>query len=280
MSDCRVVDIAGLTHRGLVRERNEDHFLIGEVHRALAITQSSLPESVNQELDAGAGASLLVVADGVGGLSGGAEASSLAVDAIAAYVSGALRLCRPGLTLEEDLLQEFTSAITASHARLKSESQENPQYRGLATTLTLAFLLGVRAYVAHVGDSRCYVLRGGVADQVTRDQTYAQEMVDQGLLAPEEAQRSRLRRFLSNVVGGSQETDPEVLTYRLTLEPGDSVLLCTDGLTGHIGEEEIARLESLASSSQEACKDLVDAALEAGGRDNITVVVARLSGIG
>ncbi|MBZ0111945.1 MAG: SpoIIE family protein phosphatase, partial [Thermoanaerobaculia bacterium] len=136
-----------------------------------------------------------------------------------------------------------------------------------------AYMLGMRAYIGHVGDSRCYLVRDGEALRLTRDQTYAQALVDQGVLLPREADSSGWGHVLANAVGGTRRDQPEVLTYRCVLQEGDQILLCTDGLTKHVPERRIPELVE-GGSAKEACERLVEAALTGGGSDNVTVVIA------
>lgn len=262
--------VRGLTHKGKLRETNADHFLVAQLHRSLRIVDGSL--EIPEGLEVGPGGHLLVVADGVGDGSG-EEASEIAVDTMLRYISGAMQFCRTDVSLEQDLLEEFTAAICASHDALLEESKSEPG--GMATTLTMTYVLGLRAYVGHVGDSRCYLVRDGKATRITKDQTYAQMLIDQGLLSETKAGRSRLSHVLASAVGGKDEARPSVLTYLMSLRQGDALVLCTDGLTKHVSDAEIADYLSKHASTAEACKVLVETALDRGGSDNVTVIVGR-----
>jgi protein phosphatase len=149
----------------------------------------------------------------------------------------------------------------------------------MGTTLTLAFVLENELFVAHVGDSRCYLLRGGLLYRLTRDHTLVAEMVRQGLLDPEEAARHNFRHVITNVVGGA---DPgvQVEMHELPLEAGDRLLLCSDGLTEMVPEEEILALLGGASDPAAACDRLIERANDHGGRDNVTAVAAFLGSSG
>jgi protein phosphatase len=150
--------------------------------------------------------------------------------------------------------------------------QEDPDYRGMATTLTLYLGVWPRAYLLQVGDSRCYLLRDGELTQMSRDQTMAQELMDMGVTVSSEAMDGRLANTLSSSIGGRQ-TAPAVT--RLDMNWGNVVLLCSDGLTKHVSDERIRdRLRSMTSAKQ-ACEDLLEDALGGGGTDNITLIVGR-----
>jgi protein phosphatase len=217
------------------------------------------------------------VADGMGGAAGGEQASALAVSAIEGFLLNALRWL---LALDGSegtgVLRDFKAAIQRADACVYSAAASNPGLRGMGTTLTMAYSCGTDLFVAHVGDSRCYLLRGGVLLQLTHDDTLVQEMVEKGILTPEKAAEHEFRHVITNVLGGST---PGVHTevHRLSLEAGDVVLLCTDGLTGMVPDEQIAAVLQACSGPQQACEQLVQLANEQGGKDNITAVVARYS---
>ena len=263
---------AGLTDLGRVRESNQDQFVVAEIQRTLAVLDSSLGLTSTPQV-AGPAGHLLVVADGVGGGAGGDRASALALKAFLRYATETMQLGRLGFSLDDDLLEEFSEAIHSSHSRVRREAQTRPELAGMATTLTMAYVLGLRAYIGHVGDSRCYLIRDGEALRLTRDQTYAQALVDRGVLLPRDADASRWSHVLANAVGGERREQPEVLTYRCVLQEGDRLLLCTDGLTKHVPEVEIPK-HFRDATAQESCSRLLEAALEGGGTDNVTVVVA------
>jgi len=280
MKECALLDVHGETHPGHVRPCNEDRYLVGAVRRTLDVLSANLPIDHAHLLEVGPGAHLLVVADGMGGRPAGEEASGLAVETLTAYISGAMSFCRADASLEDDLLEEFSSAISASHRRLVDEGASKRERRGMGTTLTMAFVLGFRAFIAHVGDSRCYLIRDGEALRVTHDQTVAQLLADKGVLRPEEIEGSRWNHVLSSVVGDSEDDTPNVLTDRAALRAGDVLVLCTDGLTKHVADRRIAEIVVESPTSEQACNRLIGSALDGGGTDNITVVVGRFSGEG
>jgi protein phosphatase len=267
------LDLFGVTHRGKVRAENQDHFLLCTVHPHVVIHGTSLPAPETLPLRGERLATLLMVADGVGGGAHGREASQLALETITGYVSSTLRCYHAAGAAEDD---EFLAALRAAaleaHAAVRALAGGRTNIGVMATTLTLAIAVWPRMYVMQVGDSRCYLHKQGVLQQVTRDQTVAQGMVDLGALSAEQAAASPFSSVLSSALGGP-EAAPEVT--RLDLGQGIVVLLCSDGLTKHVSNSEIgARIETMESSEQ-LCRELLDLALERGGTDNITVLAGR-----
>lgn len=271
-------DIFGLTHVGKVRKQNEDQFLIGGIHKALEITNTSLPERHQAKLLGGKLGALLVVADGVGGSAAGAQASGLAVDALVSYITYTMPcFFHFAEDIGGDVLKEISIAFQKSHEKVLTEAATEGGQEGMATTLTMAYILWPRAFIVQVGDSRLYLQREGWLDQITRDQTMAEDLVDQGILKPELAQKSRWSNVLSSAVGGRHATIDPVL-YDLGLAQDDILLLCSDGLTKHVSDPEISEILTASATAQDACTSLVQAALDGGGTDNVTVVVARFLG--
>jgi serine/threonine protein phosphatase PrpC len=267
------IDVYGLTHTGKVRPDNQDHFLICALRKQMVIHQTSLPNSEHLMAGPERLAFLAMVADGVGGGARGEEASRLALEAVTQYVSGTMRCYYAAGSVDDG---EFSDALQEGalqcHAELKRRGEEDPEYRGMATTLTLFLGVWPRAYLLQVGDSRCYVYRNGELSQITRDQTMAQELIDLGVLARADAAATRFARTLSSSLGGRQ-TDPVVT--RFDNDWGTVVMLCSDGLTAHVSDDRIReRLRSMTSAKQ-VCEDLLREALEGGGSDNITIIVGR-----
>ena len=267
------IDVYGLTHIGNVRRDNQDHFLICALRRQMVVHQTSLPETEHLMAGPERLAFLAMVADGGGGGARGEEASRIALEAVTRYVSGTMR-CYYAAGSADDV--EFYEALQEGalrcHAELKRRGEEDPEYQGMATTLTLYLGVWPRAYLLQVGDSRCYIYRNGELNQITRDQTMAQELIDLGVLTPADAAATRYARTLSSSLGGRQ-TDPVVT--RLDMSWGTVLLLCSDGLTAHVSDERIReRLRSMTSAKQ-VCEDLLREALEGGGSDNVTIMVGR-----
>jgi serine/threonine protein phosphatase PrpC len=272
------VDVAGATDVGKARQKNEDQYLIAGLRRVVEIEATSIPIEDRRGFTRGASALLLLVADGVGGGKGGEEASRWTIDTIARYVAGSsLLFSNLDKEAQRALLQDLTLSVQWSHAAVRNQAAGRTSLEGMATTLTMVLVLWPRAYVVQIGDSRCYHLRAPTLTQVTRDQTIAQEMVDRGVIPPDAAERSPLSHVLSHAVG-NKESDIWPAISSLDLEVGDTLLLCTDGLTKHVADAQIAELMVKAQSAKEVCSSLIDAALRDGGSDNVTVVVTRLLG--
>jgi serine/threonine protein phosphatase PrpC len=271
------IDCFGLTDRGQVRHKNEDQFLVADLCKSMTVLQTSLPEEDRTRRFGVHHGKLLLVADGMGGVAGGEVASGVAVQSVTRYVLNTMPwFFRVQDGREEELEGELRTALEACQRSVEAAANGAAfgQHR-MGTTLTMAYLLWPRLYVVHAGDSRCYLVRGGRAHQVTRDHTVAQQMVERGLMSPEQAEESRWSHVLWNCIGaGTTTLQPEV--YKATLQAGDTVLLCTDGLTKHVSPGRIVELLERAGTTEEVVRRLVDAANAAGGSDNITVVVGRL----
>jgi protein phosphatase len=268
------IDVFGLTDQGKVRKENQDQFLIASLHKTMQIQSTSLPPERLPELMSESRGFVFLVADGVGGMPGGQHASGTALSTIAHYVTHTMRLYYHHDPDEESkFLADLQESVLHSHSLLRAEGEADPLREGMATTLTLVAVLWPRAYVVHVGDSRLYILRQGRLDQITKDQTMAQALVDAGVLDSANLERSPFKSILSSAVGGSQATPMTTVT---DVRWDDVMLLCTDGLTKHVTEGEIQQHLTDVHSAELICRKLVDLALERGGSDNVTVVAGRL----
>lgn len=268
------VDLFGLTHQGHVRTQNEDHFLIASLHKLLHVQRTSLPTEDTAQLVSDSRGYLFLVADGVGGIPDGHLASETVLRTIADYVTNLMDLYRRlDPAREVEFLEELAESVRSSHRILRERSTREHGGKGLATTLTMVAVLWPRAYLVQVGDSRCYRLRNGQLEQLSRDQTIAQALLDAGALTPEEAGRSPLRGVLSSAVGGP---DASPYTASDDVRRGDVMLLCTDGLTKHVTEGELEDELNEIVSAEVSCRRLVELALERGGTDNVTVIIGRL----
>ncbi len=235
--DLRLVEVAQLTDTGRVREHNEDRLY-------------ALPP-------------LLAVADGMGGAKAGEVAAQMTVDRLADTGPAP----NPALVLQ---------AIADANREIRELSANDADHAGMGTTIT-AVLIGENvARVMHVGDSRAYVIRGGQIRQVTEDHSLVAEMVRQGTLTPEEAERHPSRNIITRVLGA--ENDVAVDEVDLTLEPGDVVLVCSDGLSTMVRPDVMTTMVTAAPTLRDAAAGLVRAALDAGGTDNVTVVLGRVDG--
>jgi protein phosphatase len=267
------IDAHGVTHAGKVRKDNQDHFLLCSLRKQLVVRLSSIPDADGMLGSTERLASLAMVADGVGGAARGETASRVALAAVTQYVSHSMRCYyAAGTQDDQELYDELQEGAHRCHLELVRQGEADPDFRGMATTLTLYLGVWPRGYLLQVGDSRCYLLREGELTQITRDQTMAQEMVDLGVMKPEEAAGTRLAHTLTSSIGGSQ-TQPKVTRFDMTW--GHVLLLCSDGLTRHVPDERIREVLRGMTSAQQACETLLQDALEGGGTDNITVVVGR-----
>lgn len=270
------LDLFGLTHPGKVRRQNDDHFLVCTVHQQIAVHGTSLPEPDRLPLRSQRLATILLVADGVGGRREGGEASRLAAEAIMRYVSSTMQCVHlSGRSSEQEFHQALRAAALEAHEAVRAEAVQRKQEKGMATTLTLGIAVWPQMYVVQVGDSRCYLLSHGKLRQVTRDQTLAQNLADQGALPADRVASSPFSHVLASAIGGTEAT-PEVT--RLNLHRNIVALFCTDGLTKHVSDAEIADQMRAMESSEQLCRTLLDLALERGGNDNITVLAGRARG--
>ena len=268
------LDMFGLTHPGRVRTENQDHFLLCTVHPQVVVHGTSLPEPDRIAMRGERLASILLVADGVGGSAAGSTASRLATEAVTRYVASALRWYQaPGSSSEGEFQQALHAAAITAHDTVRAEALAEPAAVGMATTLCLAIVIWPWLYVVQVGDSRCYFFQDGRLRQVTRDQTFAQDLVEQGVLSREDARSSPLSNVLSSAIGAS-EAVPEISRVDVT-KRGCVILVCTDGLTKHVTDAEIAEHLAAMTSAEQVSRVLLQLALDRGGSDNITLVVGR-----
>jgi protein phosphatase len=267
-----VVRSFGLSDRGQVRPSNEDRFVIVELARTMYVHQTNLPQSA-AKFSSHRGHGFLV-ADGVGGHKGGEVASALTVESIEEFLLNTLkRFSNLQVTEAQNALKELESALLHAEARIFCETAKHPEWRGMATTLTLAFAVNWMLFIAHAGDSRCYLLSKGELHQLTLDHTMTAELIRQGVLSPNGGARAPFRHVVTNILGGS-EPGVQVELHRLDLHPGDVLLLCSDGLTEMVAEDRITLILREENDPQRACERLVAEANMHGGKDNITVIVA------
>ena len=265
----------GLSDPGRCRSNNEDQFLVAVLDKALKVLHTSLPQPRTRH--SSDQSYLLVVADGMGGEAAGEEASALALSSVEDYVLDALQwfaCCEP--RDNDEVVVEFRDAISQAHQRVRYQSQQRPEQRGMGTTLTLAHSVNDTLFVAHVGDSRAYLYREGLLHQLTRDHTLVEGLLREGAIKPEEAATHRWRHVITNSVGGVSK-QIRIDIHRLQLSAGDVVLLCSDGLTEMVTRKAICEVLEGGGSPEGWCRQLVEEANAAGGKDNITVVMARYS---
>ena len=266
------LDLFGVTHMGLVRKENQDHFMLCTVHPQVVVRATSLPDADALPLRGERIATYMLVADGVGSGSGGGEASRLALATITEYVACSFRSYHAaGAASDEEFHEALTAAALEAHAVVREKALLDPAAK-MATTLTLAVAVFPWMYVTQVGDSRCYRYLDGELTQVTRDQTVGQGLVDQGILPAERLDKSPFGHILSSAIGSSEAVP---VVTRIEIPRGCVLLLATDGLTKHVSNAEITKQIERMSSSEQLCRSLLELALERGGSDNITLVAAR-----
>jgi PPM family protein phosphatase len=272
------VDVAALTDRGKVRDLNEDAYAVFRVGRYLEPVATSLEpgefEPRYDELGYG-----MIVADGVGGREAGDVASRTSILTTLGLIQGsphwALKLDDPA-TREAELThirEEARRYLGQLQADIRRRAQANPSLAGMGTTFTCAYSVGLDLFVVHVGDSKAYLLRGGTLRKITHDHTVAQEYADIGVIRQDEVAGHRLHHVLTRAVSSQGET-PVGDFHHVALASNDRLLLCSDGLTDMAPEDEIAEILLTRPESDRACRALLDLALERGGKDNITVIVA------
>jgi len=263
----------GITDKGRVRPVNEDQFLCAELTKAMRIWQTSLPEKKAQFGEERG--HLFLVADGMGGANAGEQASALAVVAIEWFALNTLKWFFDSKGPEaQRVLAQFQAALRQADARILEESTEHPELSGMGTTVTMAFQLDTQLCVVHVGDSRAYLYGDGELYQLTHDDTLVADLISRGELQPEQVAQHRLRNVITNVVGGT-EAIVTVQAHALNVRAGDRLLLCSDGLTEMVPDAAIAATLRAELDPEAACTTLVAQANDAGGRDNITVLIVR-----
>jgi protein phosphatase len=263
----------GITDKGRIRPSNEDHFLIADLTKAMRISQTSLPGNKTQFGEEHG--HLFLVADGMGGHQGGEYASALAVLAIRQFTLNTLRWFFESNKQEaQRVLAAFQTALGQADVRVREKAAVHEELRGMGTTVTMAYHLDAQLCVVHVGDSRAYLYRAEELHQLTRDHTLVADMVRSGAIQEEDAAHHRLRHVITNVVGGD-EVGVKVEAHALEVHAGDRLLLCSDGLTEMVTDDAITATLRAEPDPESACQQLVAQANEAGGRDNVTVVIVR-----
>lgn len=274
------IDAAGATAIGQERRRNEDQFLIATLHRNLRVRSSSIGDAAGKWLPGSVEGMILMVADGMGGHGGGDVASAVAVRAVAEYLCSVMHwsefvpaVPRPTADSLPGVREGLRSAVYLGDREVRRAGRKEGS-PDMGTTLTMAYVRFPLLYIAHVGDTRCYLLRNGQLSQLTRDHTLAEEIREKNGGA-EVIDASAWEHILSNALGGGDGVmaRPDILRHRL--EFGDVVLLCSDGLTKHIDDLQLVELLNRPQSAADASALLVKSADVAGGSDNITAVVAR-----
>ena len=275
------IDFGAMTDAGSVRPNNEDAYIIYRSGRYWERMKTSLeagdiPER-SDEMGYG-----MAVADGMGGAAAGEVASSMAIRVLVSLILNAakwaLKLDNPETREVEvqDVKERAEAYFQTVDNTLMEYAEAYPRLKGMGTTLTGAYSFGDDLFILHIGDSRAYLFRQNNLKRLTRDQTMAQALVDAGAIPPEEASTHRLRHTLTSCLGGeARKIQMEIRHLRLMDK--DRLLLCSDGLTDMVTDPEIAEVMSSLEGSAEACPALVNLALQKGGKDNVTVLLARYS---
>lgn len=242
-----MVQIGFKCNKGIVRENNEDACFV-------------IP-----------GQDVYIVADGVGGNNSGEVASRTAVSEIAEYVNNNdLSCCRSA----EEIFEYLSETISGANDKIYRMGIENIENRGMATTLVMAYIRNMTSYIANIGDSRAYLFRDGILMKLTTDHTYVNELVQRGVITEDEAENHKQKNVITKALGAEMYADPDF--YKIDIHKNDIIMLCSDGLYGEVSDEEITESLGKDLSMNDTCCELVDKALAAGGRDNITVVCLKI----
>ncbi len=260
----------GATDTGQVREHNEDNLLVADLS---AGTRGG--DGTRLSGESGARGALIAVADGMGGAASGEIASATAVQTV--HDMFAAREIRED-TQEEEILRSLEASLRKANEEIYQRGQRESEHRGMGTTMTAVFALRDRLYIAQVGDSRAYLLRKGKLVQVTKDQSLISQLIEDGTLTEEEAEKLGGRNIILQALG--VEADVKIASKSVEVLDGDTLVLCSDGLSGMVKDPEIQATLDREADLEKAARTLIRMANEAGGRDNITVILARFEGEG
>jgi PPM family protein phosphatase len=265
------ISVFAKTDVGKTREHNEDTFLVADLSRRVASLQPEV-----REHEVGPRGTLFMVADGMGGAAAGEIASRMAADQVFSHMTSVWPDDKE--VSAQRFAYRIKEAVELANTKIHVHAREHPEVRGMGTTSTVAGVFGSDLYLAQVGDSRAYLIRGGKITQITKDQSLMQRLVEAGELTEEEAEQSERRNIILQALG----PDPRVkvdLTWQ-ALRQGDLLVLCSDGLSGQVKKEEMAEMAAATPELMDLCARLIEAANTRGGPDNITAIAARFSGAG
>jgi len=262
-----IAEIFGISNVGLIRHDNQDSFLIANLETGDIATMSA-PSLVSVHT----APFIVVVADGVGGAASGALASSIATETILSELHRWWHKV-PKRT-PESVEAAMRRGIDIANKAIHQKANTSPEHHGMGTTTTLALVLDGEAFIAQVGDSRAYLVRKGAAKQLTKDQSFVQRLIDAGRMTAKEAAQSEHRNIILQALGSEEKVVTDF--YRVKLENGDCLVVCSDGLSNQVSAEEIGRITRGAGGPEDICHALVEEAMHTGAPDNITVVTARL----
>jgi serine/threonine protein phosphatase PrpC len=271
-----VIRVFGISDVGRTREHNEDAFVIADLATAKPAPMPSA-SSREQTYEPGDRGALFMVADGMGGAAAGEIASSMAVDA----VLGEMRMRwveGPAGGDPVAFVEALRSATQVANERIHGYATDHPENRGMGTTATVAGVLGDTVYIAQVGDSRAYLIRDGQARQITKDQSLMQRLIEAGEITAEEAEVSERRNIILQALGPESYIKIDITHQQL--RRGDTLVLCSDGLSGVVRDTEIAEVVRSSADLVTICQRLIARANEAGGPDNITAIAASFEGDG
>jgi serine/threonine protein phosphatase PrpC len=262
-----IAEIFGISNVGLIRHDNQDSFLIANLETGDIATMSA-PSLVSVHT----APFIVVVADGVGGAASGALASSIATETILSELHRWWHTV-PKRT-PESIEAAMKRGIDIANKAIHQKANTSPEHHGMGTTTTLALVLDGEAFIAQVGDSRAYLVRKGAAKQLTKDQSFVQRLIDAGRMTAKEAAQSEHRNIILQALGPEEKVVTDF--YRVKLENGDVLVVCSDGLSNQVSAEEIGRITRGAGGPEDICHALVEEAMHTGAPDNVTVVTARL----
>ena len=268
------IHVVASTDVGRTREHNEDAFALTDLS-----VNGDTPDSDKERFERKAGprGTLFMVADGMGGAAAGEIASAMATEIVVGEMRS--QWVAGETTDPEDFVRAIKQATKTANERINAFAGGHPEYRGMGTTATVAGFLGDTLYLAQVGDSRAYLVRNGVAQQITKDQSLMQKLIEAGELTEEEAAQSERRNIILQALGPEPQIKID-LTHQV-VRRGDTLVLCSDGLSGQVTKEDIGTIVAEEKDDVEgACRRLIELANENGGPDNITVVIARFDGPG
>ena len=265
-----IAEIYGTTNVGLIRADNQDAFLIANLETG-DIATTSAPSTISVHT----APFIMIVADGVGGAASGALASSIATETILGELHRWWRKV-PKRTAES-IEAALKRGIDAANREIFQTATTSPEHHGMGTTATLALVIEGEAFIAQVGDSRAYLIRKGTAKQLTKDQSFVQRLIDAGRMTAKEAAQSEHRNIILQALGPEEKVVTDF--YRVKLENDDAMVLCSDGLSNQVSNEDIARIVRGAAKPQDVCNALIEEALHTGAPDNVTVVTARLRSV-
>lgn len=267
------IEVFGLSHLGKVRKTNQDRFLIATIHKRVNVVTSNLEDTERLPHGEQRLAYLAMIADGVGGGTGGADASATTLETVMQYVNDSMLVYYGAHSDGNEFTELLQAAAMRAHEAVLNRRREQGILGTMATTLTVFIGVWPTYYLLQLGDSRYYVWREGRLRQVTRDQTLAQDLVDDGVMTRAAAAKTPMANVLSSAIGG--DTTTPVVT-RLHSDWDNVHLLCSDGLTRHVSDERIAEVLGSMTSAKQASEQLLQDALEGGGTDNITIIIGRV----